>query len=60
VGGEATANVWMSNGRLLLAEFDFEAGEERVIEIAPGTYSYVISSPCIMGLRDRDEFPAAC
>jgi hypothetical protein len=39
-------------------EFDFEAGEERIIEIAPGTYSYVISGPCIMDLRDRGEFPA--
>ena len=39
-------------------EFDFEAGEERVIEITPGTYSYVISGPCIMDLRDKGEFPA--
>jgi hypothetical protein len=39
-------------------EFDFEAGEERIIEIIPGTYSYVISGPCIMDLRDRGEFPA--
>jgi hypothetical protein len=39
-------------------EFDFEAGEERVIEITPGTYSYVISGSCIMDLRDKGEFPA--
>lgn len=39
-------------------EFDFEAGEERVIEITPGTHSYVISGPCIMDLRDKGEFPA--
>ena len=39
-------------------EFDFEAGEERIIEIPPGTYSYVISGPCIMDLRDKGEFPA--
>jgi len=39
-------------------EFDFEAGEERVIEIAPGTYSYLISGPCITDLRDKGEFPA--
>ncbi|HID64891.1 MAG TPA: hypothetical protein EYP49_19405 [Anaerolineae bacterium] len=39
-------------------EFDFEAGGERVIEITPGTYSYVISGPCIMDLRDKGEFPA--
>ena len=38
-------------------EFDFEAGEERVIEITPGTHSYVISGPCIMDLRDKGEFP---
>ena len=38
--------------------FDFEAGEERIIEITPGTYSYVISGPCITDLRDRGEFPA--
>lgn len=39
-------------------EFDFEAGEERVIEITPGTYSYVISGSCITDLRDKGEFPA--
>ncbi len=39
-------------------EFDFEMGEERVIEIPPGTYSYVISGSCIMDLRDKGEFPA--
>jgi hypothetical protein len=39
-------------------EFDFEAGEERIIEITPGTYSYVISGSCIMDLRDKGEFPA--
>ncbi len=39
-------------------EFSFEAGEERVIEVQPGTYSYVISGPCIMDLRDKGEFPA--
>jgi hypothetical protein len=39
-------------------EFEFEAGEERIIEITPGTYSYVISGPCIMALRDKGEFPA--
>jgi hypothetical protein len=39
-------------------EFDFEAGEERVIEITPGTHSYVISGPCITDLRDKGEFPA--
>jgi hypothetical protein len=39
-------------------EFDFETGEERVVEITPGTYSYVISGPCIMDLRDKGEFPA--
>jgi hypothetical protein len=39
-------------------EFDFETGEERVIEIPPGTYSYVISGSCIMDLRDKGEFPA--
>lgn len=38
--------------------FDFEAGEERIIEITPGTYSYVISGSCITDLRDRGEFPA--
>jgi hypothetical protein len=38
--------------------FDFEAGEERIIEIPPGTYSYVISGPCITDLRDKGEFPA--
>ena len=38
--------------------FDFEAGEERIIEITPGTYSYVISGSCIMDLRDKGEFPA--
>ena len=40
------------------AEFDFEPGEERVIEIRPGTYSYVISGSCITDLRDKGEFPA--
>jgi len=39
-------------------EFDFEAGEERIIEITPGTYSYVISGSCITDLRDKGEFPA--
>jgi hypothetical protein len=39
-------------------EFDFEAGEERVIEIPPGIHSYVISGSCIMDLRDKGEFPA--
>jgi hypothetical protein len=39
-------------------QFDFEAAEERVIEITPGTHSYVISGPCIMDLRDKGEFPA--
>ncbi len=39
-------------------EFDFEAGEERIIEIPPGTYSYVISGPCITDLRDKGQFPA--
>jgi hypothetical protein len=39
-------------------EFDFEASEERIIEITPGTYSYVISGPCIMDLRDKGQFPA--
>jgi hypothetical protein len=39
-------------------EFEFEAGEERVIEIPPGTYSYVISGSCITDLRDKGEFPA--
>jgi hypothetical protein len=39
-------------------EFDFETGEERVIEITPGTYSYVISGSCITDLRDKGEFPA--
>ncbi len=39
-------------------EFDFEAGEERIIEIPPGTYSYVISGSCIIDLRDKGEFPA--
>ena len=39
-------------------EFEFEAGEERIIEIPPGTYSYVISGPCITDLRDKGEFPA--
>jgi hypothetical protein len=39
-------------------EFDFEAGEERIIEITPGTYSYVISGSCIMDLRDKGKFPA--
>jgi hypothetical protein len=39
-------------------EFDFEAGEERLIEITPGTYSYVISGSCIIDLRDKGEFPA--
>jgi hypothetical protein len=39
-------------------EFEFEAGEERVIEITPGTYSYVISGSCITDLRDKGEFPA--
>jgi hypothetical protein len=39
-------------------EFGFKAGEERVIEITPGTYSYVISGSCIMDLRDKGEFPA--
>lgn len=55
MGGEATANVWMSNGRLLLAEFDFKVGGERVMEITPGTYSYVISGPGVMDLRDKGE-----
>jgi len=39
-------------------EFEFEAGEERIIEIPPGTYSYVINGPCITDLRDKGEFPA--
>ncbi len=39
-------------------EFGFKAGEERVIEITPGTHSYVISGSCIMDLRDKGEFPA--
>ena len=39
-------------------EFDFEAGEERIIEVPPGTHSYVISGPCITDLRDKGEFPA--
>jgi hypothetical protein len=39
-------------------EFEFEAGEERIIEITPGTYSYVISGSCIADLRDKGEFPA--
>jgi hypothetical protein len=39
-------------------EFDFKAGEERIIEIPPGTYSYVISGSCITDLRDKGEFPA--
>ena len=39
-------------------EFHFEAGEERVVEITPGTYSYVISGSCITDLRDKGEFPA--
>ena len=39
-------------------EFDFEAGEERIIEITPGTYSYVITGSCIMDLRDKGQFPA--
>jgi len=39
-------------------EFEFEAGEERVIEIPPGTYSYVIIGACITDLRDKGEFPA--
>jgi hypothetical protein len=39
-------------------EFHFGAGEERVIEIPPGTYSYVISGACITDLRDKGEFPA--
>lgn len=39
-------------------QFDFGAGEERIIEITPGTYSYVISGPCITDLRDKGEFPA--
>lgn len=40
------------------AEFTFKAGEERVIEITPGRYSYVISGSCITDLRDKGEFPA--
>jgi len=39
-------------------EFEFEAGEERVIEITPSTYSYVISGSCITDLRDKGEFSA--
>jgi len=39
-------------------EFEFEADEERIIEITPGTYSYVISGSCITDLRDKGEFPA--
>lgn len=39
-------------------QFDFEAGEEKVIEITPGTYSYVISGSCITDLRDKGKFPA--
>ncbi|TEU10642.1 MAG: hypothetical protein E3J21_25725 [Anaerolineales bacterium] len=48
----------MSDGRPLLAECDFEAGEESIIGITPGTYGYVISGSCMMDLRDKGEFPA--
>lgn len=48
----------MSNGRLLLAEFDFKVGGERVIEITLGTCSYIMSGPGVMALRDKGEIPA--